>query len=133
VRSARLEAGLVYRRTTRREGDAFVARLLELVVCPRWPRSGGRGSSPAATGSASRSRALAVEPELIIADEATGGLDVSIQAQILALLEELRRELELSILFISDQLSVVAHMSDRVAVMYLGTDRRARPDRLDLP
>jgi oligopeptide/dipeptide ABC transporter ATP-binding protein len=65
-------------------------------------------------------RSLAVNPRLLIADEAVSALDVSIQAQLLALLEEIRRDLGLTMIFISHQLAVVSRLADRVAIMYLG-------------
>lgn len=72
-------------------------------------------------------RALAAGPELLILDEATASLDVSVQSQILNLLQQLQREMDLSYLFISHDLASVEHMSDRVLVLYLGRLMEASP------
>ena len=80
-------------------------------------------------------RALAVSPKLIIADEPVSALDLSIQAQIINLLQEVKQELQLSFLFITHDLSVLRHLSDRIAIMYLGriVETGYRDDVLERP
>lgn len=121
VRSAISEPALVHGLIEKDGIDDLVHELLEQVGLPQYvaklrPRalSGGQRQRVAIA------RALALKPKVIIADEAVSALDVSIQAQILNLFGELINDLGLGMIFIAHQLSVIAQLSDRVAIMYLG-------------
>ena len=118
-------AGVVraHLQTGRRETHAMVLRLLRLVAMPA-PEQRARAYPHQLSGGqlqrAMLALALAAGPELLIADEPTTALDVTVQAQILELLDELRERLRLAVLLITHDLAVVAERCDRVGVMYAG-------------
>jgi len=121
VGAAVAEPAVVHGLIERGEEDRYASDLLERVGISRqnvnrYPHefSGGQRQRVAIA------RSLAVKPSFLIADEAVSALDVSIQAQLLSLLEEIRRDLGLTMLFISHQLAVISRLADRVAIMYLG-------------
>jgi oligopeptide/dipeptide ABC transporter ATP-binding protein len=105
----------------RRESAGRVRELLRTVGLPQ--DAAGRYPHEFSGGQRQRiglARALALNPDFIVADEPVSALDVSIQAQIINLFEQLQEEFELTYLFIAHDLAVVRHISDRIAVMYLG-------------
>ena len=122
------EAPVVHGLIGRREQQDYVAQMLLRVgldasLLRRYPHQFS-GGQRARVGIA---RSLAVRPEFLVCDEAVAALDVSIQAQVLNLFIKLREEFNLTYLFISHDLGVVQHLSDRVVIMYLGRVVEAAP------
>ena len=115
------EAPVVHGLVPKAQQDAYVVEMLERVgLDPSYRRRYPHQFSGGQRARIGIARALAVKPQFLVCDESVAALDVSIQAQVLNLFMRLRDELDLTYLFISHDLSVVRHLSDRVVIMYLG-------------